>query len=79
MKKINNNYIHDEWSVYDIKHMNLIARGDYLNSKIKADPNSIWMYATKIISVNDNGEIIADGETIYGEKHAMLLTPPKNP
>jgi hypothetical protein len=37
--------------------------------------NSIWMRISGIISVNDNGEIIAQGETIYGEQHAMLLTP----
>ena len=33
------------------------------------------MKIVNIISVNDKGEVIADGETIYGEKHAMFLTP----
>jgi hypothetical protein len=46
-----------------------------LNEQIKHDFNSIWMKVTDIVSVNDNGEVIAQGETIYGEKHIMLLTP----
>lgn len=46
-----------------------------LNNELKNDFDSIWMKISKIIKVNDNGEIIAHGETIYGEKHAVLLTP----
>ncbi len=46
-----------------------------LNKTIASDKNSIWMRANRIVCVNDNKEIIAEGETIYGEKHAMLLTP----
>ncbi len=37
--------------------------------------NSIWSRVCKIIAINDSLEIIADGETIYGETHAMLLCP----
>lgn len=46
-----------------------------IKSKIQKDSNSIWMTINKIIKVNDNGEIIAQGETIYGEQHSMLLVP----
>jgi len=45
------------------------------NKNIKKDYNTPWLSAVKFISMNDNGEIIAEGKTIYGEKHAMLLTP----
>jgi hypothetical protein len=48
-----------------------------LNPKIQQDLDSIWLNVTKIISVNDSGEIIAHGVTAYGEKHAMLLVPVK--
>lgn len=46
-----------------------------INYQIVMNFDAIWLSAKKIISVNDNGEIIAEGETIYGEKHAMFLTP----
>lgn len=48
-----------------------------INIKLQKDSNSIWIKTTKLISVNDNGEIIALGVTIYGEEHAMLLIPVK--
>ncbi len=38
-------------------------------------PDSIWVNFNKIIKVNDKGEAIATGETLYGETHAMLLKP----
>lgn len=44
-----------------------------LNGKIEKDYNSVWMKANKIISVNNNAEIIVEAQTIWGEKHAMLL------
>lgn len=40
--------------------------------------NSIWLQCIEICSVNDKGEAIAKGKTIYGEEHAMLLTPVKS-
>lgn len=45
------------------------------SGKVKADLESIWMTFKKIVSVNDNGEIITQGVTIYGEEHALLLVP----
>jgi uncharacterized membrane protein len=49
---------------------------DTLNNNMPAD--CIWMKICKIIDVNDDGYIIAHGETIYGEQHAMLLSPIKS-
>lgn len=46
-----------------------------MDKKIKMDRESIWNKSGHVISVNEKGEIITQGETIYGEKHAMLLTP----
>ncbi len=46
-----------------------------INTQIVMNFDTIWLSAKKIISVNDKGEIIVEGETIYGEKHAMFLTP----
>ncbi len=45
------------------------------NNKMFSDYNCIWMCLNEVVDMNDNGEVIAQGETIYGEKHAMLLTP----
>jgi hypothetical protein len=46
-----------------------------LNEKINMDYDSIWMKILKITSVNDNKEIIAQGKTVWGEDHAVFLTP----
>lgn len=34
-----------------------------------------WFDVDKFVHLNDLGEIIAVGRTIYGETHALLLTP----
>lgn len=46
-----------------------------LNDKIAQDFNSIWSRLLKLVSMNDNGEIIANGRTIYDEEHIMFLSP----
>jgi len=46
-----------------------------LNMTIQSDARSNWMKVNKFIAVNENHEIVAEGETIYGEKHALLLIP----
>jgi uncharacterized membrane protein len=46
-----------------------------INSKVSNDFDTIWLSAKKFISINDTGKIIAEGITIYGEHHAMLLIP----
>lgn len=62
----------------------LNEKGEYvlnknsMNDKLKYDLDSIWISISNITKVNDEGKIIAQGETIYGEKHAILLTPVKS-
>lgn len=68
------NYLYDDMYVFDKKGME-VTNGYAVSNKMLYDLDSIWMTFDKIISVNDNGEIIAHGETVWGEKHAMLLTP----
>jgi hypothetical protein len=48
-----------------------------LTKQAQADRESLWASVVKITNVNDRGEVIAQGKTIYGEQHAMLLTPTK--
>lgn len=59
------------------KNGNQVIAPYEITDKVKNDLDSIWVKASEIISINDKGEIIAQGETIYGEQHAMLLTPVK--
>jgi uncharacterized membrane protein len=49
-----------------------------VNSELYNNYDSIWMYLDKTLSMNDNGEIIAQGMTIYGENHIMFLVPIKS-
>lgn len=46
-----------------------------LTEQVQANTKSPWASVTKIVKVNDKGEIIAQGKTIYGEDHAMILKP----
>lgn len=46
-----------------------------LTQKLWSDYESIWLKITKFIKINDSAEVIAEGETLYGENHAVLLTP----
>jgi hypothetical protein len=43
--------------------------------KIRNDSDLIWTEKIKLIDINDNGEMIVQGRTIYGEEHIMLLVP----
>ena len=71
---------------YFIGNHNLIDRDgnvtypySNVNSKLYNDYDSIWMRCkADSLNINDEGEIIAIGSTIYGEQHAMLLTPLKS-
>lgn len=45
-----------------------------INGLLQNDYDSPWISCVRFISINDKGDIIAEGKTIYGEKHAMLLT-----
>lgn len=81
IKTTNNNYIYDMdkngfSGVYD-KNGNTVIDNSTIANKILYDNNSIWMNVIGIVSANDNGEIIAQAKTIYGEDHAMLLVPIK--
>lgn len=74
IKKINKNYVYNNRYIFNKKNDCSMTIHN-LNEKIISDINSIWYNISKIISVNDSGEVIAQGETIYGESHAMLLVP----
>lgn len=76
--KINNRYMYGNGSVYDF-HKKTVFNISRLDNKVMNDNDSIWSRIyTEIVKVNDNGEIIAKGKTIYGEEHAMLLVPKNN-
>lgn len=51
---------------------------DYgVSSKEFSDKNCIWRGINRVIAMNDNGEVVAEGITVYGEIHALLFTPAK--
>lgn len=79
-KKMNNiGYIYSDTQVYDVNTKSNVTDIGFIDNQIKDDPNSIWWSIDPtILKVNDSGYIIAEGQTIYGEKHAILLTPTKS-
>lgn len=81
LKMTNTNYMyttatHGHSGVHD-KNLNKLVDNSAIANKIFYDADSIWMNVIGIVSANDNGEVIVQGKTIYGEEHAMLLTPVK--
>lgn len=79
-KKMNNiGYVYSDNIVYDAKGRELVVDISNLDNKVKNDINSIWLSVKpEIKKVNDKGEIITQGVTIYGETHAILLVPVKS-
>lgn len=75
-QKINNTYMSGGNSdVIMDKNNRMIASIGMINPKLIEDFDSIWMKVTRIISANESGATIAEGQTIFGEKHAMLIIP----
>lgn len=73
--KINNlGWIYSDDSIKD-RSGKWVTHLGILNNQMQQDLNSIWLKSTKIVSVNDNGEILAQAITIYGESHTILLVP----
>lgn len=67
----NNNYFLGD-------HFYLDKTGQKKNYRVNKDFQNydcIWMGLNSGVDMNDHGEIIAKGYTIYGENHAMLLIP----
>lgn len=76
-KATDKNYLYfKDFGVFDKFGAEILSPGR-ISGMIGNDSNSIWIDCEEIICVNDNGEAIAQGETIYGEKHIMFLTPIK--
>ncbi len=82
LKTTNREYLYDldksgNSGVYD-KNGNTLIDNSAIANKVYYDTDSIWMNVIGIVSANDNGEVIAQAKTIYGEEHAMFLVPKKN-
>ncbi len=74
LKKTDTNYLYTKNRVVDRNGI-VITNIQKLSYKNSCDQKSIWWALGLIINVNDNGDIIANGRTIWGEEHALLLTP----
>lgn len=53
----------------------LVASRSGINQELQSDYDSIWMCINRFHETNEQGEIIGEGRTIYGETHAVLLVP----
>lgn len=77
-KATNTNYLYyKDFGVFDKFGSEIVSPGT-ISGEISKDFDSIWMVCREVIGVNDNGEVIAQGTTIYGEQHALLLVPVKS-
>ncbi len=72
--KTDTTYFYNNREVFDKNHKTVTSVGHVGNMMLE-NRDSIWLRATKIVGVNDNGEIIAQGQTIFGEQHALFLSP----
>lgn len=81
VKTTSKNYIYDldtggNCGMFDKKGNKVIDNSAIANIMFY-DTNSIWLNVIGIVGANDNAELIVQGKTIYGEEHAMFLTPVK--
>jgi uncharacterized membrane protein len=75
-KTTNRNYLYRNSVVIDRNGKKIIDI-DTLREIHRLDKKSIWWGFEHILGLNDSGEIITNGITVWGEEHAMLLTPVK--
>lgn len=75
--KINNKgFVYVDRYVLESDDSNMfLIRTDNIVNQMMSDRNSIWLHTNNFVKINDNGEILAQGQTVYGEEHALLLTP----
>lgn len=76
--KMNSEFIFSQESISTLKGEYCINKHAITKQMIE-DRNSPWQHCTYFNGINENGEIIATGTTIYGEQHALLLAPEKKP
>lgn len=73
-QKLNNNG-NSYCNQFVFKGVDPIASTDTLTEQAQVDRDSLLVSVTKFIKINDKGEIIALGKTVYGEEHALLIVP----
>lgn len=76
LKMTDKNYLFKGFSILD-RNGNKVSEISGIGDIFHYDKNSIWWAFEGIIGLNDSGEIISQGRTVWGEQHAMLLTPIK--
>lgn len=77
--RINNKYVYDfdslDQEVYTTGG-DFVVSGSEINAQLEMEKDPTWSNI-KLISINDHGQIIAEGCTVSGQTHALLLTPVK--
>jgi len=76
-KTTNKNYLYRDSVILDRNGKKITDIGT-LRYIHRLDKKSIWWAFDHILSVNDSGEIITNGRTVWGEEHAILLVPVKS-
>lgn len=74
LKATDNNYFYKGRIILD-RNSNKVADISSIDDIFHNDKESIWWGSEGILSLNDSCEIITNGVTVWGEKHAILLTP----
>ena len=73
-KMTDSRYVYNQNQLYN-KNLELVLANGHIHAAMMKDRESIWLSCVKFVDINDNGVIIAEGKTIYGEEHALLLFP----
>lgn len=71
--RLNNHYAYDQNTVWSLEGEKVLSLGPY-NRALTEDSESIWQRVTKIVGVTNQGLVLAEGVTIYGEQHALVLS-----
>lgn len=74
LKSTDKNYFYKGMSILD-RNGNKVSDINNIGDIFHYDKSSIWWAFEGIVSLNDSGEILSRGTTVWGEQHAMLLTP----
>lgn len=72
--KASSKYFYNRYSVFDENGDHTSELSGLVNI-VLYDYDSIWLTINEIVDVNGRNEIVAIGKTVWGEQHAMLLSP----
>lgn len=75
IKAVSGPYFYNDTAVYTFN--NLYLTTEQITQALVKDVTTKWTKALRIVSVNSKGHVLVEAETVFGEKHILVVTQKK--